>query len=420
MIPAKIGSHTTPIKVAGKGSERTRLPPIKLNLLALTNNVKVKCELCNQWGSLQCAHCRVTYYCCEEHMELDRTLHEDICHRIEMLRQPIEFSPSQDTRERMKKQKRVLLEEMYEYTYRQGQTSMEAGQYDKAIPAAVVSAKYAREIWGTSAEVIPPLLVAAECYVNKGKLGTADGFLARVLCIELETTNLKPSIKARIKRNEGLIHQAKINYQDALECYAEEIYQNTEEFGPTHIRTSGGYCYLGHMFQLKANELTALSLYRQTVDIWINTVDPILDEMTSQPDVPVIGALKPQQEKQWMYECDKLEGLKILTKCYTHLKEMVTIEMPAMDIIRSIYAIGCIMYMNERYMEGKNRAQEGITWCNEKNLKAHPIHKKLLALNKYCERKIYKEDKSLLESQSMDNIRTEIRLDSRSGLNLAI
>ncbi|KAI8749025.1 hypothetical protein BgiMline_028335 [Biomphalaria glabrata] len=174
------------------------------------------------------------------------------------------------------------------------------------------------------------------------------------------------------------------------------------------------------MFQLKANELTALSLYRQTVDIWINTVDPILEEMTSQPDVPVIGALKPQQEKQWMYECDKLEGLKILTKCYTHLKEMVTIEMPAMDIIRSIYAIGCIMYMNERYMEGKNRAQEGITWCNEKNLKAHPIHKKLLALNKYCERKIYKEDKSLLESQSMDNIRTEIRLDSRSGLNLAI
>ncbi|KAI8749024.1 zinc finger MYND domain-containing protein 12 [Biomphalaria glabrata] len=126
MIPAKIGSHTTPIKVTGKGSERNRLPPIKLNLLALTNNVKVKCELCNQWGSLQCAHCRVTYYCCEEHMELDRTLHEDICHRIEMLRQPIEFSPSQDTRERMKKQKRVLLEEMYEYTYRQGQTSMEA------------------------------------------------------------------------------------------------------------------------------------------------------------------------------------------------------------------------------------------------------------------------------------------------------
>ncbi|XP_059168035.1 zinc finger MYND domain-containing protein 12-like [Physella acuta] len=381
--------------------QEKRLPPNKLNLLAMTSASKVKCEICNQWGSLQCAKCRVTYYCCEDHMEMDRTLHEDICPRIELLRQPIEFSPCQDTRERMKKQRRVLLEEMYTYTYKQGQTAMEAGFYEKAIPAAVVSAKYAQEIWGTSAEVIPPLLVAAECYVNKGKLGTADAFLARVLCIELEAPNIKPSIKARIKRNEGLIHQAKVNYQEALECFAEEIYQNTEEFGPLHIRTSGGYCYLGHMFQLKEDELPALSLYRQTVDIWISTIVPILEEMTSQPDVPIIGAIKTQAEKQWMYECDKLEGLKLLMKCYTHLKEIKTMKVPLLDMVRAIYAIGCMMYINERYTEGKIRVREGLTLCSDAKMKAEPIWKSLTDLNKYIDRKIYRQDNLNLDHSTM-------------------
>ncbi|CAL1534343.1 unnamed protein product [Lymnaea stagnalis] len=109
-----------------------------------------------------------------------------------------------------------------------------------------------------------------------------------------------------------------------------------------------------------------------------------------------------------MYQCDKLEGLKLLTKCYTHLKEIEARLVPPLDIIRTVYAIGVMMYLNERYADGKYRAQEGLNLCGDKN---HPMFKKLLDLNKYCERKLFKEDKNMLESQSGIDDRSDTKLD---------
>ncbi|CAG5119051.1 unnamed protein product [Candidula unifasciata] len=368
-------------------------PPVKVTLLAKKNSDKNKCELCNAYGSLQCANCKVTFYCGQKHFLMDKELHSDICPRLKVVRTPIEFSPDNDTRERMIKQRRILLEELCSYTYQKGQSLMEEGKYVKAIPAATVSANYAKHLFGMSSNYISPLLVAAECYVHLGKLDVADKFLARALDVEIvRSETLSHDVKALIRRNEGLINLAKNNLDEALQCFAEEIYQNTEAYNPTHFRTSGGYCYLGYIFYIKGEYLVAASLFKQTVDIWVNTVDPLIEEMTTQLMVPMFAG---ETKKKLMSDCDNFQGLKILTKCYSHMEEDSGHVMLPIDMVRVCYALAALLYIGERYVESKARAYRGLVFAKHLPPKFDNWRKKLQEMGKYNDRKLFKEEKSL-------------------------
>ena len=49
----------------------------------VTGLLQFSCELCGRAATLQCPHCRVTYYCGHDHLQVDwEGIHEKICQLV--------------------------------------------------------------------------------------------------------------------------------------------------------------------------------------------------------------------------------------------------------------------------------------------------------------------------------------------------
>ncbi|GFO16384.1 hypothetical protein PoB_004288900 [Plakobranchus ocellatus] len=157
------------------------------------------------------------------------------------------------------------------------------------------------------------------------------------------------------------------------------------------------------VFEPRTSDLVANCPTRQTVSIWIDFMEPILEEMTAQSHVPTIagGAIKTE-EKVWMEDNDKFEGLRLLTKCHTQQLELHAPNFTDLDLATTFYALSMINYICERYAEAKTKVAEGQNRVLQGNLLRHRIHSKLHHMNKYCDRKIYHLEK-ISTAQSSDS-----------------
>ncbi|GFO45267.1 hypothetical protein PoB_007177200 [Plakobranchus ocellatus] len=115
-------------------------------------------------------------------------------------------------------------------------------------------------------------------------------------------------------------------------------------------------------------------------------MEPILEEVTAQPLVPTVaGGAIETEEKVWMEDNDKFEGLQLLTD----------------DLLRS--SLSMMNYIYERYAEAKAKVAEGQKRVLQGNLLKHRIHSKLHHMNKYCDRKVYHLQKiSTVQSSDSD------------------
>ncbi|RUS69119.1 hypothetical protein EGW08_023117, partial [Elysia chlorotica] len=195
--------------------------------------------------------------------------------------------------------------------------------------------------------MIPPMMVAAECYLNQGNFRLAEGFIARASSIEMHKPDLRPTTKAQIRHNEGLLAMAKNDLQDALIDFADEVYLTSEEYGPIHRKTAIGFCHLGRLFHQTHDYLNSNSLFRQVVEIWTDFLLPIHEEITAESIVPKISRMKFKQ-KVWIEETDRFDAEQILMHCYINQMECHSFpednkfRVPAMDLAHTCYALSLL------------------------------------------------------------------------------
>ncbi|GFS22983.1 zinc finger MYND domain-containing protein 12 [Elysia marginata] len=164
---------------------------------------------------------------------------------------------------------------------------------------------------------------------------------------------------------------AKDDVQEALVNFAEQVYQASEEYGPTHRRTALGYCNMGRLFHYTKDYVTSNSLFRQVVTIWTEFVDPILDEMTAESSVPKIPGMK-KETTVWIQGSDKFEAEDSLMYCYYNQKECMRIPgqcfVTALDLANTCYALSVLFYIWKRLQEADKQAAEGLQYLEDKQI----------------------------------------------------
>ncbi|KAK3781682.1 hypothetical protein RRG08_043592 [Elysia crispata] len=385
--------HTVEKKVVSPNTTPTGSDPrgfITLNLLALSSSQRKKCELCDNMATLMCEQCRVTFYCTLQHFQIDKDFHVEICSTVKKLKQPMPFSSQKDTRERWIKQREFHINELFLYSWKKGQADLGKGLYDDAISAATVAYKYAQVLYGQSENVISPMLVAAECYLKKENIKQAEWFMARTLNIELNKPDIRPSIKATIRHNEGLLAMAKGDVQEALMNFAEEVYQATEEYGPTHRKTTLGFCHLGLLFHQTQKFDKSSSLFRQVVEIWTDFLVPNMENMTAVSVVPTIKV--KNEETVWIQDSDRFDAQQILTMCYTNQKERYESsgtdkqDVTKMDLARTCYALSVLLLISKRPSEAEASANEALRYVGNQQAQEASFVKKLQRVVKLAQR----------------------------------
>ncbi|CDS39368.1 Zinc finger MYND domain containing protein 12 [Echinococcus multilocularis] len=239
---------------------RSTIPPPANSFSPLSNprDADLKCEVCSKPAYLQCSLCRVTYYCNVEHQKIDWIgIHERICSTLEWLRKPLGFISTEE--ERLKKMEKIkkVQTNLFEVTKNTGLKLLFGGKAEAAIPAALQCLKFSAEVYGmASVESVIPYLLLAEANIMLKRLEQAESNLAQAQWIMLKTQHECPdAIRSAVQRKLGLLFATKGEYQAALECLAQDIYYSSCAYGPSHIRTAGGYFQMAEVFyKLYSNE----------------------------------------------------------------------------------------------------------------------------------------------------------------------
>ncbi|BHF67713.1 Zinc finger MYND domain-containing protein 12 [Sparganum proliferum] len=237
------------------GRAPTSIPPPGNPFYPLANpkGTDLKCEVCSKPAYLQCSLCHVTYYCGLDHQKIDWiSIHERICSTLANLRKPISFIASEDERRKKKEETLQLQIQMVELTQMIGQKLLFEGKPEEAVPAALQCLKFTVDAYGlASVELVTPYLILAESSIGLNRLDQAEAYLAQAQWTMLKTQHqCSNAIRSQLQRKLALLFAAKGDYQAALESLAQDIYYSSCDFGPNHIRTSGGYFQMAEVFYL--------------------------------------------------------------------------------------------------------------------------------------------------------------------------
>lgn len=93
---------------------------LRLNPLSTAKGKKFTCEMCGKAATLACQHCRVTYYCAQEHQSVDwYGIHEKICQLLGALRTLRPTLGSEDERQRRNLTVQMSQHALIDLRYRQ-------------------------------------------------------------------------------------------------------------------------------------------------------------------------------------------------------------------------------------------------------------------------------------------------------------
>ncbi|TGZ69511.1 hypothetical protein CRM22_003713 [Opisthorchis felineus] len=235
--------------------------------LANPKGTEFKCEVCGKPAFIQCAICRVTYYCGTEHQKIDWVgIHEKICSSLMVIRKPVPFIASEDERRNARDELQDKNIDMVALTQLIGQKLLFQGKPEEAVPAALQCLKFTADAYGlASVELVSPYLILAESSIGLGRLCQAEAYLAQAQWTMLKTQH---------------------------ECSDQPISPPKDKIP------------------------IADSLYTRVVDIWCDHLSGIVRSLTYRPVVPEgIGAVVAEitQEKlETLDEAQKAEAEKML------------------------------------------------------------------------------------------------------------
>jgi len=339
-----------------------------LNPLANPKGVKLQCELCAKPAFISCTKCRVTYYCDEEHQNIDWIgIHEKICHLLPALRMPVPFtSGSDEAREYQKEQKNVRQKQMIELTSTASQKLLFEEKYEYAVPAAMQALKFSIDVYGLSSiELVPSYLILGEACIGLRRFEQAEDYLAQGRWTVLKTPECTNEIKARLHRNLGMLHAGRGNFDDALTELAESIYQASWAYGVNDVKTSGAYFHMANIYYQQDKMDVAFSIFDHVVDIWHERLaDLVKQRMRVSTPPKGIGPaqyVKQNDDTDSLDETQGAEALQIL-HCILGIRQQQSSASPSI-IAKICHTLGLLYIILEDYKSAVAYSVKAVKLC---------------------------------------------------------
>eukprot|EP00033_Pygsuia_biforma_P002754 GCRY01003043.1.p1 GENE.GCRY01003043.1~~GCRY01003043.1.p1 ORF type:complete len:372 (+),score=89.21 GCRY01003043.1:143-1258(+) len=326
----------------------------KLNPLSHPKGVKLTCELCGKPAEIQCARCRVTYYCSKEHQKLDYDgIHSKICLSLVTLRTPPTFLGSEEDRKEREDELRLRKSALLDLTKTEASKLLHRKEYELAIPAALQALRFSTDVYGpNSIELVPSYLLLGESSIGLRRYAQAEEYLSLAKWAVLKQTNCSNLVKASLARNFGKLYASQGKHDLALTQLANDVYFRSLEVGTHHTLTSSGYFLMGEVFLTKGDTDNALAMFDKVISIWSEFFDR--NYSSEIPDANK-QALDPAQE------AEALHILKTVLEVHARL-----LGEEHSRTAQATYLVGVLyQYLEDdaRALEFIRRGVEALTLC---------------------------------------------------------
>ncbi|TMS15736.1 Zinc finger MYND domain-containing protein 12 [Larimichthys crocea] len=229
--------------------------------LALPKGTEKLCELCERRANLQCAKCRVTFYCDADHQQADWVgIHERICQLLVPIRMATLWSLQQEGQIEMQLKKLELIE----ICRLVAQSKLSEGKHQEALPAAQFCLRCSKDVHGpTNVEMVPAYLLLAEANLGMGNLAVVAELLSQAEWAVLKSPECGHGVQHWLHRSLGQLHMATGNLEAALLYFANDIYFASEEYGLDSTVTCNGYFLMADVFAKQGKMPIVRSLYSE-------------------------------------------------------------------------------------------------------------------------------------------------------------
>ncbi|XP_077460201.1 zinc finger MYND domain-containing protein 12 [Stigmatopora argus] len=283
--------------------QRDILPSTEIIPLALPKGTEKLCELCQKRAYLQCARCRVTYYCDGEHQQSDWIgIHKRICQLLIPIRTPSLFSMQRAGRiENLLKTK-----ELIEICRLVAESKLSEGKHQEAVPAAQACLRCSVDVYGpNTVQLVPAYLLLADANMGMGNVALVAELLSQAEWAVLKSPECGHAVHHRLHRSMGCLHTATGNFETALFHFANDIYFASEEYGLDSTVTCGGYFLMADVFVKQGEPSIVHSLYKEVAETWHSHLAKLLQthiqNMQKSPDTP-----EPSLDTGQQVEVDKI------------------------------------------------------------------------------------------------------------------
>jgi tetratricopeptide (TPR) repeat protein len=252
-------------------AEQHSLPKLlSYNPLSNPKGVTHNCEICARESHLQCSLCTRTYYCCQEHQEMDwRSIHCKVCPFVNVLRAPPPVLSTQEQRSIYEEMETNTKKHILFICKAEAQRHLNENNPELAHPAGLQALRYAADIFGpTALELVPPYLLLAEANIAAELFDKAQEHLCQAKWILLQHPECDPKLKSQHSRNFGKLCLSTKKYDKALRHFSQDVYFTALVRGPEHIHTSIGLYLLGIVFIEKSDTESAVALFEKVLSIW--------------------------------------------------------------------------------------------------------------------------------------------------------
>ena len=243
----------------------------RLNTLSAPKGTKYVCELTGAPASVQLVTPYVTLnYATAESAELSwASIIHKICPLLGPLRTPPPIIGSAEERARRQYTLQMSKRALIDLCKNEASKYLVGARHELAIPSAIESLKFAKEVYGESSiELVPSYLLLAEATLGLGRYQQAEEFLSMANWSVLKNPKCGNAIRSQLHRNFGKLYAHQNKHDEALEQLANDVYFASLEVGPEHVDTAGGYYHMANVFYAQNRIENALAFYDKVVDIW--------------------------------------------------------------------------------------------------------------------------------------------------------
>ncbi|XP_072304732.1 zinc finger MYND domain-containing protein 12 [Eucyclogobius newberryi] len=265
--------------------------------LALPKGTEKLCELCQNRAYLQCAQCRVTFYCNDSHQFADWVgIHQLIC----PLLVPIRLY--QDLSKESKIEKDIKKRELIGIARAVAERKLGEGKHEEALPAGQTCLSFSIDVFGPrTIQLVPAYLLLAEANMGLGKLSQAAELLSQAEWSVSKHSDCGHEVRHRLHRSLGVLQTATGNLEGALFHFANDIYHAEEACLDSTVRSKGHFLMAG-VFAKQGKTSIARSMYNQVAQTWHSQLAKLTEPFLEDPP----SSMQPTLDRATQVEGDKI------------------------------------------------------------------------------------------------------------------
>ncbi|XP_028266469.1 zinc finger MYND domain-containing protein 12 [Parambassis ranga] len=254
----------------------------KIYPLSLPKGIKVLCEICQRDAHLQCAQCRVTYYCNAEHQQADWVgIHERICQLLVPIRNP----PPLSSQKAIQIETQLKKAELIKICRSVAQSKLSEGKHQEALPAAQCCLRISIDLHGNcNTQLVPAYLLLAEANMGLGNLAQVADLLSLAEWVVSKSPECGYEVHHRLHRSLGRLYTATGNLETALHNFANAIYNASEEYGVDSIITCSDFYLMADVFAKQGEMSIACSLYSEVAHTLHRHLNELFKSHIQNPD----------------------------------------------------------------------------------------------------------------------------------------